>query len=414
MALFVGPESVYSTFRGNNKHETGGGATISVKNPVEFDGVDRPADARGQGDPSGNATSDSVPSTSSPPTNVSSTDVPPIRPRKENAGPSFLAIALALFVLYVVWGSTYLAIRVGVQTFPPFLMGSVRFAVAGAILLAFLQVFRGVRFTARQFIDNSIGGFFMLLGGNGLVSWACQEMPSGIATLVVALNPLFFVAAEWLLGAWSEYQKQLSQQSLSLEKQSVQKSHSESLWTVAIGSLPNRLTQIGLLVGFLGLCILVAPSIWRTGQSQLPLIRISALVWACLNWTIGSMYIRQVRQAADPMVGASIQMLSGGAFMLLVSYFLSELEGFHFGQIAPEAWWSWLYLVLAGSLLGYTSFVWLIKHASPTLVSTYGYINPMIAVFLGWWILGEPVGMRVLVASATIIAGVAMISWSKR
>jgi drug/metabolite transporter (DMT)-like permease len=126
------------------------------------------------------------------------------------------------------------------------------------------------------------------------------------------------------------------------------------------------------------------------------------------------MYIRHVPHAADPMAGASVQMLAGGFFMFLASYLLGEFNGFHWGQIAPEAWWSWLYLVLAGSLIGYTSFVWLIKHATPTLVSTYGYINPMIAVFLGWWVLGEQVGPRVLIASATIVAGVAMISWSKR
>ena len=126
------------------------------------------------------------------------------------------------------------------------------------------------------------------------------------------------------------------------------------------------------------------------------------------------MYIRHVRHACDPMVGASVQMLAGGVFMFLASWFLGELSGFRWGQIAPEAWWSWGYLVLAGSLVGYTSFVWLMKHASPTLVSTYGYINPIIAVFLGWWILHEPVGPRILVASATIIAGVAILSWSKR
>jgi drug/metabolite transporter (DMT)-like permease len=183
---------------------------------------------------------------------------------------------------------------------------------------------------------------------------------------------------------------------------------------VVLATLPNRWTQLGLLVGFLGLCILVAPSLFSTGTDQLSLARIGGLVWACLNWTIGSMYIRHVRHAADPMAGAAVQMLAGAVFMWIASYFLGELREFRWAQIAPEAWWSWAYLVLAGSLIGYTSFVWLMKHATPTLVSTYGYINPMVAVFLGWWVLGEQVGPRVLLASATIIAGVAMISWSKR
>jgi drug/metabolite transporter (DMT)-like permease len=258
----------------------------------------------------------------------------------------------------------------------------------------------------------------MLLGGNGLVSWACEEIPSGIATLIVAMNPLFFVAAEWLLGAWTQHKQN------TLASKSIEVAQVPSLGAVVLAHLPNRWTQIGLVVGFLGLCILVAPSLASQslsteglssqGQVQLAPWRILALVGACLNWTIGSMYIRHARHAAAPMSGASIQMLAGAIFMFLASYLLGEMREFHWGQIAPEAWWSWAYLVVAGSLIGYTSFVWLMKHASPTLVSTYSYINPMIAVFLGWWILGEQVGPHVLVASVTIIAGVVMISWSKR
>jgi drug/metabolite transporter (DMT)-like permease len=321
--------------------------------------------------------------------------------------PGPFAIGLALLILYVVWGSTYLAIRVSVNTFPPLLMGSTRFALAGAILLVFLQALRGVRLTFRQCIDNSIGGFFMLLAGNGLVCWAVEEIPSGVATLIVALNPLFFVAAESLMGAWGACKQSKVQENLGMGKAS-------SPYAVFIDHLPKGWTQLGLVVGFLGLCILVAPSFLEPSQAQWSLTRILALVGACLCWTIGSMYIRHVRHAADPMDGAGVQMLAGSVFLFVASYLLGEWSGFTWAQIAPEAWWAWTYLVLAGSLVGYTSFVWLMKHASPTLVSTYVYINPMIAVFLGWWVLGEQVGPRMLIASATIIAGVVMISWSKR
>ena len=321
--------------------------------------------------------------------------------------PGPFAIGLALLILYVVWGSTYLAIRVSVNTFPPLLMGSTRFALAGAILLVFLQALRGVRLTFRQCIDNSIGGFFMLLAGNGLVCWAVEEIPSGVATLIVALNPLFFVAAESLMGAWGAYKQSKVQENLGLGRAS-------SPYAAFLDHLPKGWTQLGLVVGFLGLCILVAPSFLEPSQAQWSMARILALVGACLCWTIGSMYIRHVRHAADPMDGAGVQMLAGSVFLFVASYMLGEWSGFTWAQVAPEAWWAWTYLVLAGSLVGYTSFVWLMKHASPTLVSTYGYINPMIAVFLGWWVLGEQVGPRMLIASATIIAGVVMISWSKR
>jgi len=286
-------------------------------------------------------------------------------------------------------------------------MGSTRFALAGAILLVFLQALRGVRLTFRQCIDNSIGGFFMLLAGNGLVCWAVEEIPSGVATLIVALNPLFFVAAESLMGAWGAYKQSKVQENLGLGRAS-------SPYAAFLDHLPKGWTQLGLVVGFLGLCILVAPSFLEPSQAQWSMARILALVGACLCWTIGSMYIRHVRQEADPMDGAGVQMLAGSVFLFVASYLLGEWSGFTWAQIAPEAWWAWTYLVLAGSLVGYTSFVWLMKHASPTLVSTYGYINPMIAVFLGWWVLGEQVGPRMLIASATIIAGVVMISWSKR
>ena len=286
-------------------------------------------------------------------------------------------------------------------------MGATRFALAGALLLVFLQAVRGVRLSLRQCIDNAIGGFFMLLGGNGLVCWAVEEIPSGVATLVVALNPLFFVAAESLLGAWGAFKQSKVQESLGLG----QTLHPGA---ILVEHLPKGWTLLGLVVGFLGLCILVAPSFLEPSQAQWNLARILALVLACLCWTIGSMYIRHVRHAADPMPGAGVQMLAGSVFLFVASYLLGEWTGFTWAQISPDAWWAWAYLVLAGSLVGYTSFVWLMKHASPTLVSTYGYINPMIAVFLGWWVLGEQVGPRMLIASATIIAGVVMISWSKR
>ncbi|MEI8212760.1 MAG: EamA family transporter [Planctomycetota bacterium] len=309
-----------------------------------------------------------------------------------SAKPSWWAITLALLTLYIVWGSTYLAIRVGVETIPPFLMGGLRFWIAGVIVLSILAVQGKCRFSRKQCIDNAIGGFFMLLGGNGLVSWAEETISSGMATLVISLNPVFFVLAEWIIATWGKGRR-----------------HSAGL-----GTRPNALTIVGLLIGFLGLLILVGPSPWQQGDQSLDLLRVSALVMACVNWTIGSLYIRYATDPAEPFAGAGLQMVFGAVWMLIASALLGELSSFHWNQVSRASWWSLLYLIIAGSLIGYTSFAWLMKHASPTLVSTYGYINPIVAVFLGWWILNESVGPRILLASATIIGGVALISLSKR
>ncbi|MFN7737998.1 MAG: EamA family transporter [Pirellula sp.] len=349
--------------------------------------------------------------------------------------PGWLPVLAALLTLYIVWGSTYLAIRVGVETFPPFLMGSARFAVAGVILLLFLWFRNGIRVTRKQLVDNSIGGFFMLLGGNGLVSWAEEKIPSGMATLVISLNPVFFVLAEWIIAA---FQSKRAGAMVSDPHHSMHLEHASddelrattppintstppintsttpiSTSTTPKGSRPNGWTLLGLIVGFAGLVILVGPGEWIHDENALDPMRVAALVMACVNWTIGSMYIRYSTNPAEPFTGAAFQMLFGAAWMLGVSWLAGELVSFHWSQISPASWWSWGYLVIAGSLVGYTSFVWLMKHTSPTLVSTYGYVNPMVAVFLGWWMLDESIGPRILIASLTIIVGVAMISLAK-
>ena len=332
--------------------------------------------------------------------------------------PSWLAIVLALLTLYVVWGSTYLAIRVGVESIPPFLMGGMRFAIAGGIVLGFVAwrslvtTGTGLRFQRKQLIDNAVGGFFMLLGGNGLVSWAEKTVPSGMATLVISLNPVFFVIAEWGIASWGQRGLGVSTRDPAGREQTA--SREQSVKNVAAkGTKPNVWTLIGLVVGFAGLAILVGPANWLSDDQAIGWGGLIALVLACVNWTIGSLYVRYASQPVEPFAGSGLQMVFGAAWMLIASALLGELRQFEWTDVTPAAWWSLAYLVVAGSLIGYTSFVWLMKHTSPTLVSTYGYINPIVAVFLGWWILHEPVGPRMVLASITILVGVAMISLAK-
>jgi drug/metabolite transporter (DMT)-like permease len=329
----------------------------------------------------------------------------------DSTKPRWWWIAAALLTLYIVWGSTYLAIRVGVETIPPFLMGALRFLIAGVLVLGFIAMRGGWRVTRKQCRDNAIGGFFMLLGGNGLVSWAEETVPSGMATLVISLNPVFFVLAEWVIA--SIQSRRGEAEPLGALLPGAADRGVEHRVVEQRGARPNVWTLLGLAVGFLGLVILVGPGVSSQESEPLDPWRVLALVMACVNWTIGSMYVRYASHPAEPFTGAGLQMLFGAMWMFAVSWILGEWTAFGWDRVSAASWWSLLYLIVAGSLIGYTSFVWLMKHASPTLVSTYGYINPVVAVFLGWWILGETVGPRILLASLTIIAGVAMISMAK-
>lgn len=292
-------------------------------------------------------------------------------------------IALALFTIYLVWGSTYLAIRVAVETLPPFLMAGARFIVAGVVLACVLVVARQFRANRSQWLQNGVAGIFMQLGGNGLVCWAEQEIPSGIATLIIAFNPMFFAIAEWLLHQCSDGK---------------------------IGSLPNGTTIAGLLIGIVGLFLLVSPN---EGNALNPW-RVAALIIACLCWTIGASITRYGKHKCEPFSGAAIQMLIGGGVMLLTGFLVGEWNQWDIQKTSNASVLSWLYLVVAGSFIAYSAFAWLTQNASPVLVSTYAYINPAVAVFLGWAILNEEIYRQTLVSSIVIVIGVALISISKK
>lgn len=268
------------------------------------------------------------------------------------------------------------------------MMASARFFVAGAIIYLVMKASGRFSATSRQWRDNIVIGAFMLLGGNGLVVWAEQEVPSGIATLVISVIPVFVVVAEGALA-------------LAFPRS-------------AIGATPNALTILGLGLGFAGLALLVWPALSAEDTTRLDPLRIFALVMACVSWTIGTLASRHVRGPVEPFCGAAIQMLAGGVWLALVACLVGEPYRYSFSAISVQSWWAWVYLVIAGSLMGFTAFVWLTKHCAPASVATYAYINPIVAVFLGWWILNESVGPRIFGAAATIIAGVALITYSKQ
>lgn len=299
------------------------------------------------------------------------TDSPP--------GPSRAALILAFTTIYILWGSTYLGIRICVGSMPPFLMAGVRFLIAGALLLAFLKA-RGAAWpTARQWGLNAIIGTFLLLGGNGLVVWAEQTIPSAAAALIIGISPLFFVLIEW---AWPG------------------------------GIRPKPLTFVALLLGFAGVAWLAAP--WESAtQGGLNTGGVVAILFACFLWSFGSIYSRHAKHGADPFMASALQMLGGGAALLLTALPHGDFAHLNVAGITPRAWIAFAYLIVFGSLVGFSTFVWLMKHSTPARVSTYAYVNPVVAVFLGWLILHEPISSRTIVASAIIVTAVVIITVQK-
>lgn len=293
--------------------------------------------------------------------------------------PSRTALVLAFAAIYVIWGSTYLGIRVAVETMPPFAMAGVRFVIAGGLLFGFLR-WRGAAWpTGRQWASNAVIGTFLLLGGNGCVAWAEQFVPSGVTALLIGVQPLFFVLTEW---AWPG------------------------------GQRPTAATMGALLLGFAGVAWLAAP--WQSAHDGgLDPAGVVAVLAACVSWAIGSIYSRHARHGADPLLASSLQMLTGGAVLLVVAVAHGDFAQVQPGAISARSWLALAYLIGFGSLVAFSTFVWLMKHSTPARVSTYAYVNPIVAVFLGWLILDEPVTARTIAASAVIIAAVVIITIQK-
>lgn len=301
--------------------------------------------------------------------------------------PSPSAIAAGFAAIYIIWGSTYLGIRIAVETMPPFLMASARFLVAGAIVAAFIGLTRGFRATAKQWRDNAIVGGFLCLGGNGLVSWAEEKVPSGIATLIISAGPVFIVLMDWAVHAWFKDGKR--------------------------GTKPGAMTFVGLALGIAGLAILVGPDVFTTGTGSLDPGRVLGLLAATLLWGVGMLYMRYASNPAEPFTASGIQMLTGSGWLLAASLATGELSRFDPAAITGRSVLAWSYLVVFGSLIGFSTFTWLMKHSTPARVSTYAYVNPVVAVFLGWLVLHEPVSPRIFLAAGVIIAGVAIITVGK-
>jgi drug/metabolite transporter (DMT)-like permease len=295
--------------------------------------------------------------------------------------PSGLALATAFAIVYVVWGSTYLAILFAIETLPPFLMASARFFVAGVLLYAWSRIFASAaRPTAVQWRATAIVGVLLLLGGNGLVVWSEQRVPSGMAALLVGTVPCFMVLLDWLRPN---------------------------------GQRPAGRVIAGLVLGLLGLVSLVGPdSVMGGGRADL--LGASALVLASFSWAFGSIWSRQAPMPASPFLSTAMQMLAASVALLAVSIALGEPWRFDASAVSLRSWLGFLYLVVFGSLVAFSAYVWLLRVSTPARVSTYAYVNPVVAVLLGAAFAAEALTARMVVAAVVIVSGVALITLAPR
>lgn len=289
------------------------------------------------------------------------------------------AIVAAFATIYLVWGSTYLGIRVAVETLPSFLMAGMRFAIAGVLILGILLAKGQPWPTARQWRDQGIAGTFMLLGGNAVVSWAEQRTPSGITSLILGAGPLIVVAIDWIRPG---------------------------------GGRPTASMAIGVVVGIAGIVLLLGPGAIPPGWKP-PAACLAALFASSMCWWTGSFYSKHTKEKPAPLMASAMQMVCGSFCILLVSLVLGEWTHFHPAAVTGRSWAAFAYLVTVGSIIVFPVYVWLLGHSTPAKVSTFAYVNPVIAMFLGWVILGEPLNLRIVIAAAIITGAVAVITVGK-
>jgi drug/metabolite transporter (DMT)-like permease/heme-degrading monooxygenase HmoA len=291
-------------------------------------------------------------------------------------------VGMAFAAIYLIWGSTYLAIRFAIDTIPPFFMGGVRFAAAGLVLYLWARFKGEGRPTLPDIKAAAIIGALMVVLGNGVVIWAEQYVPSGLAAVMVATGPFWLVMIDW--------------------------------WISGRKALPAT-TKIGLAVGFTGVVMLTMFGSGLAVDDARGMIILSAvlLTFATLAWASGSMYARKIDLKVSLTMLLGLQMLSGGFMLILAGALTGEWVDLDVSAVSPVSAGALLYLIVFGTLVGYSAYVWLMRVSEPAKVATHGYVNPIIAVFLGWGIAGEPLTAGMLVATVTILLGVALINARK-
>jgi drug/metabolite transporter (DMT)-like permease len=289
--------------------------------------------------------------------------------------PSNISIVAAFGAVYIVWGSTYLAIRFAIETIPPFLMAGTRFLIAGSLLYVWTRSIGAPKPTALHWRSAVIIGALMLLLGNGGVTWAEQVIPSGIAALLIATVPIWIVLIDWL-------------------------------WHRAARPQPRII--IGLVIGVIGAGVLTGPAGF-TGTSGVDPLGALALLIATISWGFGSLYSRRAPLPSSPLLSTAMEMLAGGFLLCCLAVFTGEPARLNLDALSFKSLLCLGYLVVFGSLIGFTSYIWLLRVTSAARVSTYAFVNPLIAMFLGWAIAGEALTFQTLLAAGIIVIAVFLI-----
>ena len=283
---------------------------------------------------------------------------------------------LAFFIIYFVWGSTFIFIRIGVHELPPLLFAALRFFPAGLVLYGWM-IAQGERSpTPRQWLSATILALLIFVGDYGLLFWAEQRVPSGIAAVMMATIPAFMALSEIIL---------LGTQRLTLR------------------------LSFALLIGLGGVLVLVSRSL-NLGGAPIDRTGAIALIAASMSWSVASILSRRMHLPPSKVMSAAAQMLAGGVLLCLISATLGEFRTLHATHISPRAWFALVYLIVFGSLVGFTAYVWLLHHESPTKVGTYAYVNPVVAVLVGYFLGGEPLGARTILGTAFVLVSVLVIT----
>src|SRR5882762_5211533 len=285
-------------------------------------------------------------------------------------------VIVAFGLVYVVWGSTYLAIRVGIESFPPLLLAGSRHLLTGFILYPILRWKTGVRPTAAQWRMSFITGFLLLCVGNGGVCLAERTVPSGVAALLVATVSLWMVLIDWLRPG---------------------------------GTRPGARVVAGLLLGFSGLALLVGPKNLG-GSGRVDPFGVGLLVVASLAWASGSVYSKHAGGlSGSPLLGAAMQSLAGGVSLWIAGIASGEVSALHWSAISARSWAAMAYLIVFGSMVGFTAYIYILKKSTATRVATYAFVNPVVALFLGWLLIGESINLRTIIAAAVILTAVLLV-----